>query len=68
MTDLSVARIVEKTGAEAESLRETMRRTSPQNRLMEPEEVAVAVLNLCDPAARGINGQGVVVDGGGVQS
>ena len=68
MTDLSVARIVEKTGAEAESVRETMRRTSPQNRLMEPEEVAVAVVNLCDPAARGINGQGVVVDGGGVQS
>ena len=68
MTDGSVARIVEKTGADPETVRETMRRTSPQNRLMQPEEVALAVVNLCDPAARGINAQAVVVDGGGVQS
>ncbi len=68
MTDRSVERIVEKTGADAEKVRETMRRTSPQNRLMQPEEVALAVLNLCDPAARGMNGQAIVVDGGGVQS
>ena len=34
MTDRSVERIVEKTGADPEAVRETMRRTSPQNRLM----------------------------------
>ena len=68
MTDRSIERIVEKTGADPEQVRETMRKTSPQNRLMEPEEVALLVLNLCDPAARGINGQAVVLDGGGVQS
>ncbi len=68
MTDRSVERIVEKTGADPESVRETMRRTSPQNRLMEPEEIALVVVNLCDPGARGMNGQAVVIDGGGVQS
>ncbi len=68
MTDRSVERIVEKTGADPEKVRETMRRTSPQNRLMEPQEVALLVLNLCDPGARGMNGQAVVIDGGGVQS
>jgi NAD(P)-dependent dehydrogenase (short-subunit alcohol dehydrogenase family) len=68
MTDRSVQRIVEKTGAEPEAVRDTMRRTSPQNRLMEPDEVALAVLNLCHPGARGMNGQAVVIDGGGVQS
>ncbi len=68
MTDRSVARIVEKTGADPEEVRQTMRETSPQNRLMEPEEVALAVVNLCDPAARGMNGQALVVDGGGVQA
>ena len=68
MTDRSVDRIVEKTGADPEAVRETMRRTSPQNRLMEPEEVALAVVNLCHPGAKGINGQAIVVDGGGVQS
>ena len=68
MTDRSVDRIVEKTGADPEAVRETMRRTSPQNRLMEPDEVALAVVNLCHSGARGINGQAVVIDGGGVQS
>jgi NAD(P)-dependent dehydrogenase (short-subunit alcohol dehydrogenase family) len=68
MTDRSVERIVEKTGADPEKVRDTMRRTSPQNRLMQPEEIALAVVNLCDPGARGMNGQAVVIDGGGVQS
>lgn len=68
MTDQSVARIVEKTGAEAANVKEGLERMSPQNRLMEPEEVAFQVLNLCDPRARGVNGQGLVLDGGAVQS
>jgi NAD(P)-dependent dehydrogenase (short-subunit alcohol dehydrogenase family) len=68
MTDRSVERIVEKTGADPETVRENMRRTSPQNRLMDPEEIALGVVNLCDPGAKGMNGQAVVIDGGGVQS
>ena len=68
MTDGSVDRIVEKTGADPDQVRDTMRRASPQNRLMDPEEVALMVVNLCHPGARGVNGQAVVIDGGGVQS
>lgn len=68
MTDQSVARIVAKTGAEASRARQGLERMSPQNRLMEPEEVAFQVLSLCDPRARGVNGQGLVLDGGAVQS
>ena len=46
MTDRSVERIVEKTGADPEQVRDTMRRTSPQNRLMEPEEAYQAALRI----------------------
>jgi NAD(P)-dependent dehydrogenase (short-subunit alcohol dehydrogenase family) len=68
MTDQSVARIVAKTGAEAARARQSLESMSPQNRMMEPEEVAFQVLSLCDPRARGVNGQGLVLDGGAVQS
>jgi NAD(P)-dependent dehydrogenase (short-subunit alcohol dehydrogenase family) len=68
MTTESVARIVAKTGISAEQALEHMRRTSPQNRLFTAEEVAFLVASLCDPRAAGINGQAIVLDGGGVQS
>jgi NAD(P)-dependent dehydrogenase (short-subunit alcohol dehydrogenase family) len=60
----SVARIVAKTGrTEAQALAEFTRH-NPQGRLVRPEEVARAVLMLCDPAASAINGQAIAVDGG----
>lgn len=68
MTDESVARIVDKTGAEANRARRSLEGMSPQKRLLDPDEVAYQVLCLCDPRARGVTGQGVVVDGGLVQS
>jgi len=64
MTVESVARIAGKTGMPAAEARERILRTTPQNRLLEPEEVAYLVLALCDPRARGVNGQAVVLDGG----
>jgi 3-hydroxybutyrate dehydrogenase len=64
MTRDSVARIVQKTGRPAEQVTEAIRRTSPQGRLLDPAEVAYLVLSLCDPRARGINGQAIVQDGG----
>lgn len=45
-----------------------MKNASPQGRLMEPEEIAYLTLCLCDERAHGINGQAIVIDGGGVQS
>lgn len=68
MTDESVARIVDKTGSDAQRARQQLEKMSPQKRLLEPEEVAYQVLALCDPRAQGVNGQGVVLDGGSVQS
>ena len=41
---------------------------SPQKRLMTAEEVASLATYLCSEAARGINGQGIVIDGGAVQA
>ena len=68
MTDQSVARIVERTGMSEDDAREHLRLLNPQGRLIEPDEVAHQVVNLCDPLARGVTGQAIVVDGGSVQS
>lgn len=66
MTDASIARIVAKTGRPAEEARAAILATSPQHRLIEPEEVAQMALSLCHDQARGINGQAIVIDGGGL--
>ena len=41
---------------------------TPLGRLLEPEEVAVAVVFLASPEAAAINGQTLVLDGGGIQA
>ena len=64
MTVQSIDRIVEKTGITREDALQGILGTTPQDRLFQPEEVAHAVLSLCDEQARGINGQTIVIDGG----
>jgi NAD(P)-dependent dehydrogenase (short-subunit alcohol dehydrogenase family) len=64
MTTESLQRISEKTGKSAEEALETVLAHTPQHRLIEPDEVAHAVLSLCGEGARGINGQSIVIDGG----
>jgi NAD(P)-dependent dehydrogenase (short-subunit alcohol dehydrogenase family) len=66
MTRRSIERIVEKTGRSADEARDAILSTSPQHRLIAPEEVAHLVLALCHEHARGINGQAIVIDGGGL--
>jgi 3-hydroxybutyrate dehydrogenase len=67
MTEASIAGIVEKTGmSDAEAL-EAILATSPQKRLITPDEVAYMVVSLCREAARSINGQAILIDGGGFQ-
>ena len=66
MTDQSLKNIVQATGRSRQEALEALTRVSPQNRLIEPDEVAYAVLFLADPRARGVNGQALVVDGGGL--
>jgi 3-hydroxybutyrate dehydrogenase len=66
MTDRSIARIVEKTGRDAATAKGALERLSPQKRLIEPVEVAHAVVSLLAPAARGIHGQAIAINGGGI--
>lgn len=68
MTEQSVANIAAKTGLSESEAREHLDSASPQNRLIESEEVAYLIASLCEPAAKGINGQAIVLDGGMVQT
>jgi 3-hydroxybutyrate dehydrogenase len=68
MTEASTENIAAKTGRSAGDARQILQRFSPQNRLMTAAEVAELTAFLCSEAAGGINGQGIVLDGGAVQS
>ena len=64
MTDRTIAAIRERTGRDGEAALAAM---APLGRLIEPEEVAFAVAFLAAPEAGAINGQSLILDGGGVQ-
>jgi NAD(P)-dependent dehydrogenase (short-subunit alcohol dehydrogenase family) len=68
MTDASVSNIVARTGMPEAQAREALEKTSPQKRLIEPEEVAAIAVFLAQDINRGITGQAINVDGGGVMS
>jgi NAD(P)-dependent dehydrogenase (short-subunit alcohol dehydrogenase family) len=68
MTERSVARIVERTGRSSEQAEAALAETSPLGRLLEPEEVAAAVLYLASDGAAAVNGQTLILDGGGIQA
>ena len=60
----AVANIAGKTGrSEAEALDE-LTKHNPQQRLIDPDEVANTVLWLCQDSSRSINGQSIAVAGG----
>jgi NAD(P)-dependent dehydrogenase (short-subunit alcohol dehydrogenase family) len=64
MLEESVRRIVEKTGRTAEEARESLAAANPQGRLIQPQEVAAAVMWLCSEEAGSISGQAISVSGG----
>jgi len=68
MTDRSTANISKRTGRSEADARKILEGFSPQGRLMTAEEVAALTSYLCTEAARGVNGQGIVLDGGALQS
>jgi len=68
MVSTSVQNIVAKTGISEEKARASIVGMNPQERVLDPEEVAFQVVSLCDPRARGVNGQTLVLDGGGLLS
>jgi NAD(P)-dependent dehydrogenase (short-subunit alcohol dehydrogenase family) len=68
MTDASVSNISAHTGMTEAQAREELAKTSPQRRLIEPEEVAAIAVFLAQDSSKGITGQAINIDGGGVMS
>jgi NAD(P)-dependent dehydrogenase (short-subunit alcohol dehydrogenase family) len=66
LTDQTIANITARTRLDAAQARATLEKTTPQNRLITPEEVAAVAVMLASDAARGITGQAINVDGGAV--
>ena len=62
----AVQRIADKTGRSVVDATRALERMSPQNRMIQPSEVAHAVAMLAADDARGIHGQTIVIDGGAV--
>ena len=66
MVSRGIDQITQKTGRTAEQALDALKKMSPQNRLVTPEEVAALALLLASDEGRGINGQGINIDGGTV--
>ena len=62
----AVANIVAKTGRSEAEARAALVARNPQGRMVQPEEVASAVLWLCLPASSSVTGQAIAVAGGEV--
>jgi 3-hydroxybutyrate dehydrogenase len=61
MLEQSVARIVKKTGRSEADARKILADINPGGRLIEPQEVADAVLKLCSPASDRVTGQAIAI-------
>ena len=68
MTRSSVERIVASTGRDEAAAEAALAEAAPLGRLLEPEEVAFAVAFLAAEEAGAINGQTLILDGGGIQT
>ncbi len=66
MAGRAAARIAGATGREEGEARGILEGMSGQNRMMTADEVAYAAATLCAEEARGIHGQAIVIDGGGL--
>jgi NAD(P)-dependent dehydrogenase (short-subunit alcohol dehydrogenase family) len=66
MVTRGVERVVTRTGRTADEALEAIKKMSPQNRLATADEVAALALLLASEEGRGINGQGINIDGGSV--
>jgi NAD(P)-dependent dehydrogenase (short-subunit alcohol dehydrogenase family) len=68
MTTRTVEKIVARTDRTTEEARSELETMTPLGRLLEPDEVAAAVVFLASREAGAINGQTIVLDGGGLQT
>jgi NAD(P)-dependent dehydrogenase (short-subunit alcohol dehydrogenase family) len=68
LVERALATIVAKTRRNSDAAKAELVKSNPQGRLVEPTEVADAVLWLACPGASSINGQAIVVAGGEVMT
>jgi len=66
MTTRGIENITKKTSLTEDQALDSIKKMSPQNRLVTAEEVAALALLLASEDGRGINGQAINVDGGSV--
>ncbi|MFY7867344.1 SDR family NAD(P)-dependent oxidoreductase [Roseateles sp.] len=64
IVDRAIANIMAKTGRSAELARAELAASNPQGRLVQPQEVADAVLWLARPDSAAMNGQAISICGG----
>ncbi|NSX56275.1 SDR family NAD(P)-dependent oxidoreductase [Parasulfitobacter algicola] len=64
MLDRSITNITEKTGMSAEDAAKSLKKDNPQDRFIQPSEVANTALWLCSDAARSVNGHALSLSGG----
>ena len=64
MTARTIENIVTQTGMSYDEALHALTASSPQQRLITPDEVAGSVLWLCSDAAVSVNGQAISIDGG----
>ena len=60
----AVRNIVAKTSQSEDQARQALATRNPQQRLVQPSEVAHSVVWLCAPGSAAINGQAIAIDGG----
>jgi NAD(P)-dependent dehydrogenase (short-subunit alcohol dehydrogenase family) len=68
MTQRSVETIMRTTGRDEASSVAALAKAAPLGRLLDPHEVAACILWLASPEAAAVNGQAMVLDGGGIQT
>jgi len=60
----AVRNIVAKTSQSEDQARQVLAARNPQQRLVQPAEIAHSVVWLCAPGSEAINGQAIAIDGG----
>lgn len=60
----AIENITQKTGQSEDQARQTLAARNPQQRLVQPQEIAQSVLWLCATGSDAINGQALAIDGG----
>jgi NAD(P)-dependent dehydrogenase (short-subunit alcohol dehydrogenase family) len=68
MTGQSIANIMSRTGMDEQQAHEALEQTSPQHRLIAPEEIAAMAVYLAGEMSKGITGQAINIDGGAIMS